>query len=1014
MGIPVVQLSNVQDVQVIFTALDSPIWRGKLWVNPYVQNLPFMSAADTQYNKFAIVLESVIIDFTEYLQVPNYQVLRDTHLSWMLDPNDGSILYIHFEYHNPPFSFLSFKSGLLIGFSYGKSLVLGDLKTYPLLLDFPTVEDSADNFIYQKMKFATGNITIDNSSGILDELIELFGNDINLLNYTSEGVLEIVRQFFVNSYTLGLRNVKFSVKDKRSRLTFKAPNTFYNLDDYPFIDENDLDKVIQDAYGYCRGVKGTCINRNQVYNPPLYQPASGFNNWFTFKFARKITSIEDVWVNKSDVWTQIFPGLGIPNNQNWTAGQDELLFWQATNPHPIQLIYKDAALNDQYVDITNANKDNLGSLYPTNDGRIRIWWSQALKDNVGFLERRNGNADVVKMTGVFVNFNTPGDIVRDMMTYYGDLPYDESYFNMEDWETEMTGMRQIGICLNKDDNIYNWIEKIQNGSMMGFQLLIYQNLFSARVDNPNRDETFNIRFNEIINRDVLEPEMNGDAYASFTSINWGLDYTDEIWQTVIDKSQRINILDVYKYEKEYSNDSYLVNETDVIQKGRIILENFMQVRPVIRGIELNGLRWDEIRLFSTGWIDFSLKLPQNMKVIQKYMKDRGSMGRMRVKVLGWKRNLKTEKTIIDVIQCDKLESIPDMSIMSVLLQKAFLAYSMDAVPNIPDNTAGQRYRNDASWTGWAAVGSGPISVSNGIMTIENKEPLGTYFRREGFNWSAGDFAIIRMRLISGNPNVLTNFNQIDVNNDTAQTSTIINSDWSTVIFKLTTTVVNGFINLFAWDRSTLPYKYEVSDFYIGNASYSSQLFDDSGHGRSSALAGGVVSSIGKINNGLRFFLSQITLPTGFNVSESFTWAFWMNIPLTGLDQFILSNYTSSNGVSLVYRAAGLLGFIYIDPVTMNQDSGYLVLSDITNNEWMHIIFKYDANSKTVFLKVNNVVKLTKIINPIIMPDSSNPFIFGGLSTVDARKCEGLFDELVILPSFTNEGEDAALFTKGIK
>jgi hypothetical protein len=643
-GIPVVQLSNMENISVIFTAYDSPIWRAKLWVNPYEQNFPFMAEKDLNYNKFSVSLESIVIDFIEYLKVPNYNILRNTEKSWMFDPDDNSRIFIHFEQHNPPFKFLSFKNGLLLGFSYGKPVQIGELKTYPLLLDFPNVEDSTDHITYQKMKFASGNIVIDNSTGILDDLIELFGNDINLLSYNKDETLEIIKQFFVNNYTIGLNTVNLNVKDKRSRLTFKAPNTFYTKDKYPFIDDNLLEKVIQDAYGYCRGVAGTCLNRNEIYTQTI--PALVFNDWFTFKFAREITSIEKLWINKSDIWTQAFPGLGVPDNNDY----------QTVNPHPIKIITKDAFGNDLPVDITTANMNDL----PANDGRIQIWWSQALKDNPGHLYRRNGNAEKVKMTGVFVNMNTPGDIIKDMMVYYGELPYDASYFDLADWEKEMKDMKRIGICLNKSDDIYNWIEKIQNGSRLGFQLLIYKNLFSARVDNPNRQESFNIRWNEIKNRNDLEPELNGDNYATYTVINYLQDYTEDEWQTVIDKSQRLNILDVYKYEKEYKNNSYLIDEQDVIQKGRIILENFMQVRPIIRNIELEGLRWEAIKLFSTGYIDFSMELPRQMKIIQKYMKRRNSIGKIRVKVIGCKRDIKQEKISIDVIQCDKLETLNEM------------------------------------------------------------------------------------------------------------------------------------------------------------------------------------------------------------------------------------------------------------------------------------------------------------------------------------------------------------------
>jgi len=265
-GIPIVQLSNVIDMTKSFTAFLSPVWRAKLWVNPYEKHLPFMADTDFEYNRYAVSLENVIIDFIEYLRVFEFNTVQSIPRTWMLDPNDPSILYIHFAYHNPPFSFLSFKTGVAIGFSYGPPVLLGELKTYPLLMGFPEIEDQADHFTYQRMRFNSGNISIDNSDGMIDELIELFGNDLSLLTFNKDNTLDIVRQFFIEKYTIGLSSVELSVKDKRSRLTFKAPNTYYTQEAYPFIEENLFDTIIQDAYGYCRMVVGTCLNRNQVYS----------------------------------------------------------------------------------------------------------------------------------------------------------------------------------------------------------------------------------------------------------------------------------------------------------------------------------------------------------------------------------------------------------------------------------------------------------------------------------------------------------------------------------------------------------------------------------------------------------------------------------------------------------------------------------------------------------------------------------------------------------------------------
>ena len=662
-GTPIVLLANVIDLSKTITALDSPIWRAKLWIDNYTNaDVPFMADDDHNYNRYSISLKNIIIDFVEYLRVFNYETLRNTDKAWMLDPDDPSILYIHFEYHNPPHIFLSIKHGIAIGFSYGKPILLGEIKTHPTLMSFPDIEEQADHFTYQRMKFNSGTVTIDNSTGILDELFELFGNDLSLLMRTKKNATEIVRQFFIERYTVGLLSVELTVKDKRSRLTFKAPNTYYTKEEFPHIEDSLLDNIIQDAYGYCRMAVGTCLNRNQIYNPPSFEPVDGFNNWFAFKFAREITSIEQVMVLMSDVWTEVFPGLGVPPAENRPgSGIEEGTSYLTTNPNAVKIIHIDQAGNEEPITVTRANMNNL----PHNDGRIQIWWSQAMRHNSGFLQGRNGNANKVAMTGVFVNLHTPGDIVRDMMSFYGQLPYDASCFDLQNWENEMNqehANNQIGLVLDSADNIFSWIERIQNGALIGFQLITYRNLFSARVDNPNRHETFNIKWHEIVNRDQLAPEMSGDMYATYTKINWGFDYANEEWQTVIDKSQRRAILDVYKFEKEYNNDTFLVNEEDAALKGSIILESFMQVRPIIRNIELKGLRENEISLFSTGWIDFSVHMPRQMKLIQKYMKERNHIGKMRVKVLGWRRDLKNDRIFIDVIQTEILPSLGPINI----------------------------------------------------------------------------------------------------------------------------------------------------------------------------------------------------------------------------------------------------------------------------------------------------------------------------------------------------------------
>ena len=637
--IPLIKIAKVANMTKYFTAFDSPIWRARLWIRPYIKNLPFMADSDPAYNNFPVLLENIIIDFVEYWKAPDYSALRNRPESWMLDPNDDSTLYIHFANHSPSFSFLSFRAGKLSAFSYGKPAYLGVIQAYPYLLSFPEIEDTADPVNYQRMAFSSGTVEVDNSKGQLDEFLSLFGNNLIFSLFdekNAEAGAEIVRTFFITNYQIGMERASFNVQDVRSRLSIKAPNTYFSMEQFPFIDEREIDRAMQDAYGFCRGVPGTCINRNMLYDPP--GQTAVFNDYFQFRFARTVSQIHEVWVLRgNDTWIQVFPGLGIPGN-NDPESPDRYL---SVNPHPIRIV----PINGNPFNVTTANNRSL----PVNEGIIEIWWSQCMRDNSGHLERRNGEPERVKMTGVFVDKHNPGDIIADIVSHYGNLPFTSNMYHQEEWYSEKQKLADIGFCMSDSRDIFDWIERIQNASNLGFQMGTYRDLFTIRVDDPDRDLTFDFKMFDIENRDELYLEINGDHYASFTTINYSRDYADDEWLTHVNDSFRRQVLEVYRFEKEYTNDSFLQRLNDVKEKALTILKRSTHTRPVLRNIRISGLHWDWLKLYAMGTLDIRIDIPSRMrKLIIAHRQSRFNYV-YAVQIIGVRRDLKHNCSFIDVI-----------------------------------------------------------------------------------------------------------------------------------------------------------------------------------------------------------------------------------------------------------------------------------------------------------------------------------------------------------------------------
>jgi len=282
------------------TAYQPGVWRYCLYFTGGL--LPFMNDA---YNRKRIKVNNIIVDHIEYVKFDTVNEMREQ----LADKDDmggwvdgGNIVYIRFPFMNPPTMHYSFRYGVLTGFTDNKPVILDGIMYRPGLLSSPKVKQSADAYSYNRMKFNTASVTIDNSKGQFDNAWFLFGNEFNVLagfmpeeesgslkrrvklvkeadtkqlaavKKTDEYItltdkekkgpkpqIWKIAQYYIANITAGLQTATFHLKDKRERLAAKIPNRQYTADVYPYIDDKDIDKDMQEAYERCFGVQGVCL-----------------------------------------------------------------------------------------------------------------------------------------------------------------------------------------------------------------------------------------------------------------------------------------------------------------------------------------------------------------------------------------------------------------------------------------------------------------------------------------------------------------------------------------------------------------------------------------------------------------------------------------------------------------------------------------------------------------------------------------------------------------------------------
>jgi len=242
---------------------------------------------DDTFNRVPIKVSNIIIDQTEYTKAGTLEELLE------LNANDGGWasagcgVYVKFPGFLPPAVFFKRRYGVLEGFTNNSPVLLDGLMYRPGLLTAPVIEQGADAFTYDRMKFNSASISVDNADGRFDRADYLFGNEFNIRAGTvKEGedarprslvrMIEdagdgrvvsmrgrtdeyvtlidgkgenrpsledypLLAQYYISNITASLDRAVFHLKDKRERLAGKIPNKQFTAetlgDDFQYLDD---------------------------------------------------------------------------------------------------------------------------------------------------------------------------------------------------------------------------------------------------------------------------------------------------------------------------------------------------------------------------------------------------------------------------------------------------------------------------------------------------------------------------------------------------------------------------------------------------------------------------------------------------------------------------------------------------------------------------------------------------------------------------------------------------------
>ena len=276
------------------------------------------------YPTDAVMIGQTVIDDDVYQETASVAACKAVSKSWYFDAAN-QLWYI-----NLPLDYrmnVVELRGQQIN-SYSNKTVFQDANGFsykPYLKTNITISDKADRGVYSKMSFTSNTLKFHNQVGY-DGVGEFDyvtttrvpGADVNILFISDEdvaaGLTTLTEEYtgFVESDKLTRNEYTIKLGDKREQQNQKIPNTYYEAEDFPDMDD-DLGDLIPEGYGDITGLEAVCTNDTITIGD------------VTYKYATDGTVLTKVYVYDKDAesWDEVTPSASSATSCTFTLSSSD-------------------------------------------------------------------------------------------------------------------------------------------------------------------------------------------------------------------------------------------------------------------------------------------------------------------------------------------------------------------------------------------------------------------------------------------------------------------------------------------------------------------------------------------------------------------------------------------------------------------------------------------------------------------------------------------------------------------
>ncbi|KKN63350.1 hypothetical protein LCGC14_0502980 [marine sediment metagenome] len=485
---------------------------------------------------FNMYINDFIRDYyNNYSEVNSLLDCIDTEQSffWL---STSYILYNHYEHDYSPFTDNYYEYGRAFGFNNKFPIYIDDVFYDALMKTIPSIAQQQDLVNYEKLAGMTGSIEYANTEGQFDEFID---TDIT---GTKNRLYYLDAIYGIENYT-------------RSQLVSLAS---YFIED----DSISLNKYSTDL-------------QDLRFKQNIEIPIETFNT-------TEYPDIKDSYVDNIIplLYGQVRRSEAIPIDGELGTGND-INFRQAlilTSLGTVQV-----EIDDQWTTKTpTATNLTLGEFTLAEvDGR-----------------KANGepyNCRVVDSIGIPNTYSS--DIIIDMNERFINVSYNNSLYDISEWESEEIQLESIGIVFNKPVKLYEAIRMVQAGSNVGFRYEIAADgRRTIRIDDPDRTPVEYIIRNQI--KGIIESsiETNKKLLSAIVKVKYSKDYNSDKYLSVTNSDYQNVVLEKYREQPTVEIETDLITQVQAEARAELYASRFSNM-PRIVPLNIMGIDYYTLRIY---------------------------------------------------------------------------------------------------------------------------------------------------------------------------------------------------------------------------------------------------------------------------------------------------------------------------------------------------------------------------------------------------------------------------------